>query len=68
LAGTLSIRGRMRGLYQIAHPQANFAEGDTFAGSGEYVGRTFMVVKLLTGAAAGTSYMAVETTEWDTSA
>lgn len=62
MAGTLDLRGRIRGLYHIPHAVAGFADGDTFSGVGDYAGRTFMVVK-----GVGGSMVAIETTAWDVS-
>jgi len=39
------LRGRIRGLYQILHTQASFADGQTFEGGGDFAGKTFTVVK-----------------------
>jgi len=38
-------RGRMRGFYQLGHPAANFADGQTFNGANDYAGKTFQIVK-----------------------
>jgi len=38
------IRGRIRGLYHVCHPLANFADGQTFQGSNDLAGKTFMIV------------------------
>jgi hypothetical protein len=38
-------RGRMRGLWAFGHPIASLVDGDTFAGHGPYVGRTFLYVR-----------------------
>ena len=54
---TATIRGRVRGLYQVCHPVANFADGQTFAGGGDYAGKTFQIVS--TGPNGG--FWAVET-------
>jgi hypothetical protein len=40
------IRGTFRGLYGISHGQANFSDGQTFSGSGDFAGKTFMILKL----------------------
>jgi hypothetical protein len=40
-----AVRGRFRGLYQICHAAASFADGQTFSGGGDYAGKTFQVVK-----------------------
>lgn len=44
-----TIRGRMRGLFQLCHVGTPFADGDTVVGSGAYAGRTFMIVKGVQG-------------------
>lgn len=51
------IRGRLRGLYQVCHPIASFADGQTFSGGGDYAGKTFQLV--LKGSGGG--FFAVET-------
>lgn len=56
-SSTGAIRGRWRGIYQICHPAANFADGQTFQGGGDFAGKTFMVVKLLI---SGAGFCAVE--------
>jgi len=40
-----SLRGRMRGMYHLAHPAVNFSDGQIIAGSNEYAGKTFQLVK-----------------------
>lgn len=42
---TPRIRGRLRGLYQPLHAISNFTDGQTFSGSGDYSGKTFLVIK-----------------------
>lgn len=39
------MRGQFRGLYQICHPISNFVDGQIIKGSGDYVGKTFIVVR-----------------------
>lgn len=39
------VRGRMRGLWAFLHPVASVIDGDILIGSGELVGKTFLVVK-----------------------
>jgi hypothetical protein len=39
------IRGRLRGLYQPLHAIANFTDGQTFSGTGDYAGKTFVAIK-----------------------
>ena len=56
------FRGRMRGMYHWCHTAASAADGDTFTGSGDLAGKTFMVVKLLSEA----SVAAIETSDtWE---
>lgn len=43
-SASVIIRGRFRGLYQICHPVASFSDGQTFAGGGDYAGKSFLVV------------------------
>ena len=39
------LRGRMRGLWFVAHPIANFSDGQTFAGGGDYAGKSFIIIR-----------------------
>jgi len=39
------LRGRMRGMYHLCHPIANFGDGQIISGGNEYAGKTFMCVK-----------------------
>ena len=55
------IRGRFRGLYQVCHLAANFTDGQTFAGGGDYAGKSFRIVKALPNNASTTAFVAVET-------
>lgn len=58
------FRGWMRGLYEILLP-VGLNDGDTFTGTGDFAGRTFVVVK---GFGVSVSNgLAIETTAWDTS-
>jgi len=45
-----TIRGKMRGLYVPSHPASGFPQGHVFAGTGDYVGKTFQCVQLSGGA------------------
>jgi hypothetical protein len=38
------LRGRYRGIWQVLHPWANFANGLTFDGGGDLAGRTFLLI------------------------
>lgn len=44
MESTFAVRGRLRGLYQICHPIGSFTDGMTFSGSGDYAGKTFVVL------------------------
>jgi hypothetical protein len=39
------IRGRIRGLWQVLQPTAAMANGDTFSGTGDLAGKTFLIIK-----------------------
>ncbi len=41
---SLCDRGRMRGLYHLCHPFANFGDGQTFQGINDFAGKTFQLV------------------------
>lgn len=59
------LRGYIRGLYQIVTATTGLADGDTFTGATgtDFAGRTFLVLnKLISG-----TYLAIETSAWDTS-
>jgi hypothetical protein len=57
----LSIRGRLRGLWQIGHQYTNFTDGDTFQGTGDYAGKTFRVLKVGPRQTNGDTHIAIET-------
>jgi hypothetical protein len=40
-----NIRGRMRGQYLMGHSSSSFADGQTFAGAGDFAGKTFRIIK-----------------------
>ena len=61
-ASGFGIRGRMRGMLQQLHQTNNFNDQELFSGSGDFAGRTFMVIK--TSFSAG---LAIETTAWASS-
>lgn len=62
---TIGVRGRMRGFWQFLHPVAAPVEdGDTFAGTGELAGKTFLVIK---PTADSTGLYIIETSDtWET--
>ena len=43
--GSLSLRGRFRGLYQVCHPISSFSDGQLITGAYNYAGKTFMIVR-----------------------
>ena len=38
-------RGRMRGFWHVGHAISNFTNGDTFSGTGDLAGKTFLLIK-----------------------
>jgi len=42
---SLSIRGRVRGMFHICHPLATFADGQLLLGANDFAGKTFQIVK-----------------------
>lgn len=60
---TGQLHGRLRGLWHQLHPAASFADGDTFSGSGDFTGRTFLLLKQTPNA----GIYCAETSNWDTS-
>jgi hypothetical protein len=46
LESSWNVRGYMRGLYQLCHPVASFADGATFSGANDLAGKTFAVTML----------------------
>lgn len=56
------VRGRLRGIYQLCHPKASFADGQTISGSGDFAGKTFQIVRDVQGPSGGYSApFAIET-------
>ena len=41
----LAIRGRFRGIYHVCHPIGSFSDGQTFAGGGDFAGKTFKIIR-----------------------
>jgi hypothetical protein len=64
------VRGRLRGLWDFLHdPMVSVNDGDTFSGSGELAGKSFLVVKPLGGIAGAVRVLVLETSNtWETSA
>jgi len=61
-AGTVAVRGKLRGLMHYLHPASSFANEDTIAGAGVYAGHTFQLFKATPNAAA----FCIDITSWDT--
>ena len=40
-----TIRGRLRGFWQLCHLYSGFTDGETFTGTGDLAGRTFTVMR-----------------------
>jgi hypothetical protein len=49
------VRGRLRGIYHICHPITSFSDGQTFAGANDFAGKTFQVVRGISGYDSGTT-------------
>lgn len=41
---TVSLRGKFRGYYQVLHSAANFTDGQIINGSGDFIGKTFLII------------------------
>lgn len=39
------IRGKLRGLYQMCHAVTNFSDGQVIQGSGDFAGKTFLIMR-----------------------
>ena len=39
------LRGRFRGLYQVCHSISNFSDGQLINGSGDFAGKTLMIIR-----------------------
>jgi hypothetical protein len=44
--GGNTYRGRLRGLWHFCHPLTAVSDGDTFSGTGDLAGKTFLILKL----------------------
>lgn len=62
------MRGRYRGLYIGCHPIASFNDQDNFSGTGEFSGKTFLIIKTVQSQSLNNAYVIVETSTWDESA
>jgi hypothetical protein len=64
--GGNTVRGRLRGIWYWCHPATACADGDTFSGGGDLVGRTFMILKSVNNE-SGAGAVVIETSNtWDT--
>jgi hypothetical protein len=54
-----ALRGRFRGVFQPVPANTGISDGDTFSGTGDFAGRTFMLLR-----SASSFLVAVETTAW----
>jgi hypothetical protein len=66
-AGALRLRGRMRGLYHQGHVVGSFTDKDTFSGTGDYAGATFVIVKGITGTSGAVGVPVFRTDSWEAS-
>jgi hypothetical protein len=41
----IEFRGMYRGLYQVLHSPGNFSDGQTISGTGNFAGKTFLIIK-----------------------
>lgn len=62
------MRGRYRGLYIGCHPIGSFNDQDNFTGTGEFAGKSFLIIKTVQSQSLNNSYVIVETSTWDESA
>lgn len=60
---TSNLRGRLRGLVNQYHAVASFATDDTFSGTGDLAGKSYIVL----GRNGQNGVVVAETTAWDTS-
>lgn len=65
-----TLRGRLRGIWQVGHFHDNFADADVFQGVGAEAGKTFLIVKQLATGGGNNSALgivAIETSDtWET--
>lgn len=58
-SGLATVRGRLRGIYAVAHQASSFTDGDTIIGTGPYAGKTFRFLKPFAAGTLGVA--AIET-------
>ncbi len=63
ITGSVTVRGQMRGFWHFLHPSgARVNDGDTFSGTGDLAGRTFLILK---PAVDSLGVYVIETTTWE---
>jgi len=62
-APTNGIRGRMRGIWQPLHPDGSFADGDTFSGTGDLAGKTFLAIRKCSDSSGAFGTIVIETSD-----
>lgn len=63
-ASPTTYRGRMRGLWLFGHPVASVSDGDTFSGTGDLNGKSFLILKLCSNSLG--VYVLETSDTWDT--
>lgn len=57
------VAGRMRGIWAPLHPLASFNHGDTVTGTGDFAGKTFEVIKTVSGSGGAAGAAFIETSD-----
>lgn len=63
--GGISHRGRFRGMWHWLHNTAGVANKDTFAGTGDFTGKNFRIIKAVANATDGL-YVIEDPSTWET--
>jgi hypothetical protein len=65
-AVTTVLRGRLRGVFVVLHAGVNFADGDTFSGTGVFAGKSFRIIRILNNNGGANGLFALETSDtWE---
>jgi hypothetical protein len=65
-AVTTVLRARMRGVFVVLHAGTNFADGDTFSGTGVFTGKSFRIIRILNNNGGANGLFALETSDtWE---